>query len=118
MVFNAAGPRFGSFYNRLVIMFYMEDPMAIKSIVCCCGMGMGTSLLAKMNVEKALSNMGIKGIDVEHSTMTEAKGSKFDLYVVSKDLERETKSLSNVVVVNNLMDIKELETKLKAAFGI
>ena len=81
-------------------------------------MGFGTSLLAKMNVEKALGNIGIKGVDVEHSTLTEAKSMKFDLYVVSKDLEAQTKGLSNVVIVNNLMDIKDLETKLKAAFGL
>ena len=92
--------------------------MAVKSIVCCCGMGMGTSLLAKMNVEKALGNIGVKGISVEHSTLTEAKGSKFDLFVVSKDLEDAAKTLSNVLILNNIMDIKELEIKLKSAFGV
>jgi len=91
--------------------------MAIKSIVCCCGMGFGTSLLAKMNVEKALGNIGINGVDVEHSTLSEAKSMKFDLYVVSKDLEAQTTDLSNVLIVNNLMDTAEIETKLKAAFG-
>jgi len=90
--------------------------MAIKSIVCCCGMGMGTSLLAKMNVEKALGNIGVKGVSVEHSTLTEAKGSNFDLFVVSKDLESAAKGLPNVLIMNNIMDIKELETKLKTAF--
>jgi PTS system ascorbate-specific IIB component len=81
-------------------------------------MGMGTSLLAKMNVEKALGNIGVKGVDVEHSTLTEAKGCKFDLYVVSKDLAEAAKTLSNVLIINNLMDIKELEKKLKEAFGL
>jgi galactitol-specific phosphotransferase system IIB component len=46
--------------------------MAIKTIACCCGMGMGTSLLAKMNVEKALGNLGIRGVSVEHCTLSEA----------------------------------------------
>jgi PTS system ascorbate-specific IIB component len=81
-------------------------------------MGMGTSLLAKMNIEKALGNIGVRGVNVEHCTLTEAKGSKYDLYVVSKDLEEQTKTLSNVLVLNNLMDIKEAETKLKTAFGM
>ena len=79
-------------------------------------MGMGTSLLAKMNVEKALGNIGVKGVSVEHSTLTEAKGSNFDLFVVSKDLESAAKGLPNVLIMNNIMDIKELETKLKTAF--
>ena len=92
--------------------------MAIKSIVCCCGMGFGTSLLAKMNIEKALNNIGVRGINVEHSTLTEAMGMNFDLYVVSKDLEGAAKNLSNVLVLNNIMDMKEAETKLKSAFGL
>jgi len=92
--------------------------MAIKSIVCCCGMGMGTSLLAKMNIEKALANIGVRGVSVEHCTLSEAKGSKYDLYVVSKDLEEQVKSLSKVVILDNLMNIKEAETKLKEAFEL
>ena len=81
-------------------------------------MGIGTSLLAKMNIDKALKNIGVKGVDVEHSTLTEAKGSKYDLYVVSKDLSEAAKTLSNVLIIDNLMDIKEIESKLKTAFGL
>jgi len=92
--------------------------MAIKSIVCCCGMGMGTSLLAKMNIEKALNNIGVRGVSVEHCTLSEAKGSKYDLYVVSKDLEEQVKTLSKVVILDNIMNIKEAETKLKEAFEL
>jgi PTS system ascorbate-specific IIB component len=92
--------------------------MAIKSIVCCCGMGMGTSLLAKMNIEKALGNIGVNGVSVEHCTLSEAKGSKYDLYVVSKDLAEAANSLSNVLVMDNILNIKEAESKLKAAFGL
>jgi PTS system ascorbate-specific IIB component len=92
--------------------------MAIKSIACCCGMGMGTSLLAKMNIEKALKNIGVKGVSVEHCTLSEAKGSKFDLYVVSKDLEDAVKNLTDapLLIINNLMDVNEMETKLKDFF--
>lgn len=71
-----------------------------------------------MNIEKALKNIGVKGVDVEHSTLSEAKGSRFDLYVVSKDLADAAKTLSNVMIVDNLMDTKELETKLKKAFEL
>lgn len=71
-----------------------------------------------MNIEKALKNIGVKGVDVEHSTLSEAKGSRFDLYVVSKDLADAVKTLSNVMIVDNLMDTKELETKLKKAFEL
>jgi len=92
--------------------------MAIKSIVCCCGMGMGTSLLAKMNIEKALNNIGVRGVNVEHCTLSEAKGSRYDLYVVSKDLEEQVKTLSKVIILDNIMNIKEAETKLKEVFEL
>jgi len=81
-------------------------------------MGMGTSLLAKMNIEKALANIGVRGVSVEHCTLSEAKGSNYDLYVVSKDLEEQVKSLSKVVILDNIMNIKEAETKLKEAFEL
>jgi PTS system ascorbate-specific IIB component len=92
--------------------------MAIKTIVCCCGMGMGTSLLAKMNIEKALKNIGVSGVSVEHCTLSEAKGSKYDLYVVSKDLAEPAASLSSVLILDNILSVKEAETKLKEAFGL
>jgi PTS system ascorbate-specific IIB component len=81
-------------------------------------MGVGTSLLAKMNVEKALGQLGVSGVSVEHTSISDALVGKFDLYVVSKDLAREVASLSNAVVLENIMDIKELESKLRGAFGI
>ena len=37
-----------------------EKKMAeIKSIMCCCGSGLGSSMMVQMNIEKALKNMGI-----------------------------------------------------------
>jgi PTS system ascorbate-specific IIB component len=92
--------------------------MAIRSVVCCCGMGLGTSLLAKMNVEKALKTIGVSGVSVEHSSISDAVVSKFDLYVVSKDLAKEVASLSNVVILENIMDGKELEGKLRKVFNL
>ncbi|MDR0684648.1 MAG: PTS sugar transporter subunit IIB [Spirochaetaceae bacterium] len=92
--------------------------MAIKSVVCCCGMGLGTSLLAKMNVEKTLKQLGVSGVSVEHSSISDALVNKFDLYVVSKDLAKEVASLSNVIILENIMNGKELETKLRQVFNV
>jgi PTS system ascorbate-specific IIB component len=92
--------------------------MAIKEIVCCCGMGTGTSLIAKMNIEKALKNIGVSGVSVDHATISEGLGSKYDLYIVSKDLAGMVKSIPNKILMNNILDVKEAETKLKEAFGI
>jgi PTS system ascorbate-specific IIB component len=79
-------------------------------------MGFGTSLVAKMNVEKALSKLGIRGVSVEHSSVSEAVGCNYDLFIVSRDLETQVKSKPNVVVLDSIVNVAELETKLKAVF--
>ena len=33
--------------------------MGIKKIMCCCGSGLGSSLMIRLNVEKALKKLGI-----------------------------------------------------------
>jgi hypothetical protein len=52
----------------------------------------------------------------EHSSVSEAVSCKFDLFVVSRDLESLVKSKPNVVVLDNTVDMAELETKIKAVF--
>jgi PTS system ascorbate-specific IIB component len=80
-------------------------------------MGFGTSLVAKMNVERALAKLGISGVSVEHSSVSEAVGCNYDLFIVSRDLETQVKTKPNVVVLDNIVNVAELETKLKAVFG-
>ena len=36
----------------------------IKSIMCCCGSGLGSSMLVRMNVEKTLQKIGVYRIPV------------------------------------------------------
>ena len=38
--------------------------MGIKKIMCCCGSGLGSSLMIRLNVEKALKKLGISGVEV------------------------------------------------------
>lgn len=71
-----------------------------------------------MNIEKALKNIGVSGVVVEHCTISEAKGSKFDLFVVSKDLAEAVKSLPHVILLDNILNVKEAETKLKPVFEL
>jgi len=37
----------------------------IRKIMCCCGSGLGSSLMVQMNIEKALKNLGISGVEVD-----------------------------------------------------
>ena len=90
--------------------------MAIKRIMCCCGSGLGSSLLIRMNVEKALKKMGKTGIEVMHSSLSDATPNAADLFVVGGDLESFTHSFPKVVLLSNLISMPELEEKLKKAF--
>lgn len=88
----------------------------IQSIMCCCGSGLGSSMLVRMNVEKALKSLGISGVSVSHSSLSDATEGAADLFVVGKDLEEFVKGLPEVIIMNNIMDKEELEEKLKAKF--
>lgn len=89
----------------------------INSILCCCGSGLGSSMLVRMNVEKALKKLGIEGISVSHSSLSDATEGAADLFIVGKDLEEFVSGLSNKIVLNNIMDMKELEEKLNLKFS-
>lgn len=86
--------------------------MNINKILCCCGSGLGSSMLVRMNVEKALKQKGISGVDVTHSSVSDAVEGAADLFVVGKDLEEFVQSLQHVIVLDNIMDMNELSEKL------
>lgn len=90
--------------------------MEVRRIMCCCGSGLGSSMLVRMNVEKILKNLDIKGVDVTHSSISDATETAADLFVVGKDLAQFVSSLPNVIILDNIMDMSELETKIKAQF--
>jgi PTS system ascorbate-specific IIB component len=88
----------------------------IKRIICCCGSGLGSSLLIRMNVEKALKKMGKTGIEVMHSSLSDATPNTADLFIVGGDLEGFTHAFPKVVLLSNLLSMPELEEKLKKVF--
>lgn len=88
--------------------------MDIKTILCCCGSGLGSSMLVRMNVEKVLKELGRTDISVSHSSLSDAVEGAADLFVVGGDLETFVSNLTSVVILDNIMDIDELTEKLKA----
>ena len=90
--------------------------MGIKSIMCCCGSGLGSSMLVRMNVEKVLKKIGVTGVDVIHSSVSDATDSAADLFIVGGDLATFVKNLPRVIILDNIMDMEELETKIKEFF--
>ena len=91
--------------------------MEIKKILCCCGSGLGSSMLVRMNVEKVLKNHGLGDIEVSHSSVSDAVEGAADLFVVGGDLEEFVESLPNKIILENIMDLGELEEKLSSKMG-
>lgn len=90
--------------------------MRIKSIMCCCGGGVGSSFIVQMNVESLLKKHGIEGVSVDHVSVSEISMHKVDLYVVGSDLTAFLADKPRVVTLGNIMSMPELEEKLLAAF--
>ncbi|WP_313407719.1 PTS sugar transporter subunit IIB [Aeromicrobium sp.] len=83
-------------------------------IVAVCGMGIGTSVLLKMNAEKALRALGVDA-DVEAADIGTAKGAARTAQIVltSAELAPEIGDVpAEVVVIDNFMDVAEITEKL------
>ena len=83
-------------------------------IVAVCGMGIGTSVLLKMNAEKALRALG-KDADVEAADIGTARGAARSAQIVltSAELAPEIGDVpAEVVVIDNFMDVNEITQKL------
>jgi PTS system ascorbate-specific IIB component len=85
-------------------------------IVAVCGMGIGTSVLLKMNTEKVLDKLGVDA-QVEASDISSARGSASDanLVLTSAELAGELGAVkADVLVIDNFFDIAEITEKLTA----
>jgi PTS system ascorbate-specific IIB component len=88
----------------------------IKKILCFCGSGLGTSFVMEMNVKKALTNLGITGVEVVHSTIDDVMPGAADLFVCSEDLVKNAEKAGKAIGVKNMVSVPEIQEKLKAAF--
>jgi PTS system ascorbate-specific IIB component len=86
-------------------------------IVAVCGMGIGTSVLLKMNAEKVLAKLGVDA-DVEAADMGVARGAAqtAEIVLTSEELAEEIGEVpANVIIINNFFDLDEITEKLTAA---
>lgn len=83
-------------------------------IVCVCGLGMGSSLILKMTVDKALKELNVTGHDIEHWDAGTVDSRNADLIVTSADFESRFVGRDNVVYVTNVVNKEEVKGKLKA----
>lgn len=83
-------------------------------IVCVCGLGMGSSLILKMTVDKAMKELGATGHDIEHWDAGTVDSRNADLIVTSADFQDRFAGRSNVVFVKNVVSATEVKDALKA----
>jgi len=88
-------------------------------IITVCGMGVGTSLILKMNAEKALSALGVDA-DVEAADIGTARGAArtADYVLTSAELADEIGQVpARVVVVKNFTSLPEITETLTGLFS-
>jgi PTS system ascorbate-specific IIB component len=81
-----------------------------------CGLGQGTSLILRMNVENVLREIGMTA-DVEHTDVSSASGMTVDYIVTNNELAQSLSgSAAKIVLVNNYFDLIEIKTALQNEF--
>ena len=107
----------------LSIMFIHDGPVyyakmvTIMKIMAVCGSGLGSSFMVEMNIKKVLKKLNIQA-EVEHSDLSSATPGAADVFVMAKDIAASASvPEEQLVIISNIIDINELETKLSAYFS-
>lgn len=82
-------------------------------ILCVCGFGMGSSLILKMTVEKAMRELGIE-CEIQHEAAGMIGGTGADVIVASLDFRDELAAHHNAVFVKNIVSVPEVRSALEA----
>lgn len=90
---------------------------AIRSIVCCCSNGLGSSMIMEMNLKRALAVIGRSDITVRHISLSEANSFTDELYVVGLDIAPQMKDFKRVVVIKDMISTDEFKDKLNRALA-
>lgn len=80
-------------------------------------MGIGTSVLLKINAEKVLKMIGVEAT-VEAADMATARGAAFDAQIVltTPELVESLKGLNaEIIPIDHFFDLEELNVKLSKA---
>lgn len=82
-------------------------------ILCVCGLGQGTSLILRMNVEQSLGEKGIMA-DVEHIDLSSATSMSADYIITSNELAESLQDHpAKVIIVNNYFDMDEINAAIE-----
>lgn len=82
-------------------------------IAAVCGSGLGSSFMVDMNMQSILKKKGIGSVETTHFDVGSAVPGSADYFFVGKDLENSVHNLDNVIVLDSIIDKKELGEKLQ-----
>ncbi|WP_166356157.1 PTS sugar transporter subunit IIB [Phytoactinopolyspora limicola] len=84
-------------------------------VLTVCGVGMGSSLILRMNAEKALSTLGVSA-KVEHTDMSSARSMRADVVIAQGMHADDLAGVAPVVLsISNFMDVDGLRRQLDEA---
>ena len=85
-------------------------------IIAVCGMGIGTSVLLKMNAEKVLRQLGVEAT-VEAADVETARASRdAQILLTTPDLVERLQGLpSEVIAIEHFFDLEEITQKLSGS---
>lgn len=86
-------------------------------IMAVCGSGLGSSFMMEMNIKKVLKAIEVTA-DVEHADLGSVTPDVADVFVMAKDIAYSANLPEDkVIIINNIIDIKEIEQKLREYFN-
>ncbi|ATZ16304.1 PTS system IIB component (L-Asc family) [Entomoplasma freundtii] len=87
----------------------------MKKILAVCGQGLGSSLLIEMNLKDVLANLNRDDLEAAHTNLNSFDPTDTDILAVvcGLDLE-ESIDFDRKIILQNLFDKNELETKLES----
>lgn len=72
--------------------------------------------MTQLNIEKALKELGVTGIDTDHTDIASVTPNLADVLFVGRDLADTAQGkMDDVVVLDSLIDMNEIKTKVAAA---
>lgn len=89
-------------------------------IIAVCGMGIGTSIILKMNIDNALTNLDVDA-DVEAADISAARGAaaSADLVMTSSELVEQLGEIdAPIAIIDDFTNVGEIEAKLVEALDL
>lgn len=85
------------------------------NVLCVCAVGVGSSLMLKMNAEKVLQSKGFE-VHAENTNVTGAGGMSCDILVTTPDVYGNIRNCTakHVILMENMVSKRELDEKISA----